>query len=398
MPNYSTRFLCSWLTALGFVLTALTAVAQNDKSPTSESASATQPATAEARQIIGSALAKETPARLAPSETAAVLRVFAAGSKLKPTTTPTADLSANWNAISLDGPFTLYVRNGDIDKGLAIKPASPLYLEPDTAAAVVAYAEEGDAITITGLRGRWTQIELQKSLTAYISISSSNLKITTENTATNADEDASATTTRQINWSATAPSAKTETLAVAETPALTAPTEAARVELPEPEELATEPEPQAALTVLAETETGEPELLAITDSAPLAQTTVVTMQPAAVSEGEGSAAHAALRTSPTPPRQINQSATPAHKPALNRSQLQGKLLRARNFFGSRRGYSYEWQLNAKFSFRVAYLDFSRMQGTEQLARYAGQQIVVYGLVNPLGDGQYVMQVESIRLQ
>jgi len=391
MPNYSTRFLCSWLTALGLVLTALTAVAQNDKSPTSEPASAAQPATAEARQIIEPALAKETPAQLAPSETASVLRILAAGSKLKPATAPTADLSANWHAISLDGPFTLYVRNGDIDKGLAIKPASPLYLEPDNAAAVVAYAEEGDAITITGLRGRWTQIELQKPLTAYvaanaIAVKSGNAVSTTSDTPPETESEP-----------------PTKTLTISETPSPTASTEAASVELPEPEELTAEPEQQASLTVLAEAETGKPVLLAVIDSEPDAQTatndaqaqsaTIALADAAPAGAQAAQAAAGVMDASATTTRQIKGSATPP-----NRSQLQGKLVRTRNFFGSRRGYSYEWQLNAKFSFRVAYLDFSRMQGTEQLARYAGQQIVVYGLVSPLGDGQYVMRVESIRLQ
>jgi len=292
-------------------------------------------------------LTEDTPARLAPNNNAAVLRILPAGSELRFITDTSKDdaaakdRSATWQAIALDGPFTLYVRNGDIDKGLAIKPASPLYLEPDNAAAVVAYAEEGDAITITGLRGRWTQIELQKPLTAYVSTQAGNALITTKSAAP-----AAATTTTA------------ETVKVTETPAVTASTESATVEVPEPEKLASEAEP---------------------DSEPAVPTT--TAQPAS-----------AARSVTAPPSQINQSATAA----LNRSQIQGKLVSTRRRFGARRPY--DWQINAKFSFRIAYLDFSRMQGTDQLARYEGQQVVVYGLVSPLGDGQYVMLVESIRLQ
>jgi len=337
-------------------------------------------------------VAESTPVRLAPSETAAVLRILSAGSEVKPLSAePATPTPATWQAITLDGPFTLYVRNGDIDKGLAIKPASPLYLEPDTAAAVVAYAEEGDAITITGLRGRWTQIELQKPLTAYVEASA----IKAGNAA-----------------ATTGPSVETEvskeTINVVETPSPTASPEPATVEIPKPEEPATNPEPQTTLTVLAETEseTAEPELLAMIDSEPDAKVATISL-----AESEGSAARTVLRTSPvsqldeptaavanaatsaaTTPSQINQSATAP----LNRSQIQGKLVSTRKRFAPRRPY--DWQINAKFSFRIAYLDFSRMQGTEQLARYEGQQVIVYGLVNPLGDGQYVMLVESIRLQ
>jgi len=316
-----------------------------------------------------------TPVRLAPSETAAVLRILPAGSELPPAAPANADLPENWRAISLDGPFTLYVRNGDIDKGLAIKPASPLYLEPDNAAAVVAYAEEGDAITITGLRGRWTQIELQKPLTAYVEASAIKAGNVAATTGPSPETEASKETTN-----------------VVETPSPTASPESASVELPKPEEPAAKPELQAALTVLAEAklEAAEPELLAIVDSEPTAQTATV-----ALNEGEGSAG-SEHSTREWRAAASSSNAQTQYKPALNRSQIQGKLVSTRKRFAPRRPY--DWQINAKFSFRIAYLDFSRMQGTEQLARYEGQQVIVYGLVSPLGDGQYVMLVESIRLQ
>jgi len=292
-------------------------------------------------------LIKETPARLAPSDTAAVLRILPSGSQLRPADA-TSELPPNWQAIILEGPFTFYVRNGDIDKGLAIKPASPLYLEPDNAAVVVAYAEEGDAIIITGLHGRWTQIELQKPLTAYVLVSGSNAPATTENTANNEDAEARSATTM--------------------TPVVTSSTENATVALPDPEKLASEAEPESESAV---------ETVALVKGADSESAVTTTAAQSAVA---------------TPLSQISQSVTAP----LNRSQIQGKLVSTRKRFAPRRPY--DWQINAKFSFRIAYLDFSRMQGTDQLARYEGQQVVVYGLVSPLGDGQYVMQVESIRLQ
>ncbi|KXU34020.1 hypothetical protein AXK12_08305 [Cephaloticoccus capnophilus] len=292
----------------------------------------------------------QTTARLAPNENAAVLRSLPAGSKLTPATTPT-ELPPAWEAITLDGPFTLYVRNGDIDKGLAIKPSSPLYLEPDNAAAVVTYAAVGDAISITGLRGRWTQIELQKPLTAYV--------------ARSAAGNAAATT------SDTAPTISTLPVPIPapeETASPTASTKDATVELPE--------------ALPAETET--PETLAVVDSEPIGQT-----EPLAQAANPPRAIDSAATT----PSQINRSASAP----LNRSQIQGKLVSTRKRFGPRRPY--DWQINAKSNFRIAYLDFSQMQGTDQLARYEGRAVVVYGLVRPLGDdGQYVMLVESIRPQ
>jgi len=302
----------------------------------------------------------QTPARLAPNDNAAVLRVLPAGSELKPAPdTPADDVaakdrsatatrqinrSATWQAITLDGPFTLYVRNGDIDKGLAIKPASPLYLEPDNAAAVVAYAEEGDAITITGLRGRWTQIELDKPLTGYVSAQTGNAAATT---------------------SATSPAISTLPVPIPspeKNVSPTASTEDATVEIPE--------------ALAAEIEATTPQLVSQIETGPEPSVETVTISDVAPATRR-------------PPQE-------QYKPALNRSQIQGKLVSTRKRFAPRRPY--DWQINAKFSFRIAYLDFSRMQGTDQLARYEGRQVIVYGLVSPLGDGQYVMKVESIRLQ
>jgi len=293
-------------------------------------------------------LSTERPARLAPNDNAAVLRILPAGSELSPASV-SDKLPSTWQAITLDGPFTLYVRNGDIDKGLAIKPASPLYLEPDNAAAVVTYAEAGDVITITGLRGRWTQIELNKPLTGYVSAQAGNAPATTNETA---------------------PAISTLPVPIpspTKTVSPTASNEDATVELPE--------EPEA---LAAEIEATTPQLVSQVETVPEPAVETVAI------------ADVAPATRQPPQTQ--------YKPALNRSQIQGKLVSTRKRFGARRPYAYDWQINAKFSFRIAYLDFSRMQGTDQLARYEGRQVIVYGLVSPLGDGQYVMEVESIRLQ
>jgi len=327
----------------------------------------------------------ETAARLAPSPEAAVLRVLPAGSTLRAAPEP-SPVSANlgddepttaarqikgskthWQAITLDGPFTLYVRNGDIDKGLAIKPDSPLYLAPDLAATVVTYAAEGDAITITGLHGRWTQIELDKPLTAYVA-----------NVPTLAQ--AATPAARTATASATAPAE-----AASSTPE-SGPPEAA------PATVATPASPiqtaEAAAVVPSESvATAAAQGAAPADAAPLE-----------IAETVVADAPVANRAAPSQSRLASSAPAPAHKPGLTRNLLQGKLVRTRRFFSAQRGYAYDWQLNAKFNFRVAYLDFSRMQGTEQLARFAGQQVAVYGIVSPLGDGQYVMEVESIRLQ
>lgn len=77
-----------------------------------------------------------------------------------------------WTAIELPGPFEGYVENKDLSKSLDVKPDAPIRLAPKPDAGVLATAEKGDKVTITGLRGRWTQISLEKKLIGYIPVAS----------------------------------------------------------------------------------------------------------------------------------------------------------------------------------------------------------------------------------
>ncbi|MDP3073216.1 MAG: SH3 domain-containing protein [Opitutaceae bacterium] len=85
---------------------------------------------------------------------------------------PSADASApdGWLAIDLPGPFEGYVENKDLTKDLDVKPGTSIRLAPRTDAGVLVVAAKEDKTTITGLRGKWTQISLDKKLTGYISL------------------------------------------------------------------------------------------------------------------------------------------------------------------------------------------------------------------------------------
>lgn len=75
---------------------------------------------------------------------------------------------AGWMAVELPGPFEGYVENKDLAKSLDVKPGAAIRLAPKADAGVLAVAEKDDKATITGLRGKWTQISLEKKLVGYL--------------------------------------------------------------------------------------------------------------------------------------------------------------------------------------------------------------------------------------
>lgn len=90
----------------------------------------------------------------------------------QPTVVPdsVATTPAGWVAVELPGPFEAYVQNKDIAKSLDVRVGAPIHLAPKSDSAVLTSMEAGDKAEITGLRGRWTQIRLEKKLTGYIRV------------------------------------------------------------------------------------------------------------------------------------------------------------------------------------------------------------------------------------
>jgi len=75
-----------------------------------------------------------------------------------------------WIAVAMPGPYMAYVKNGDLTKSLDVQTGANLYRQPEDGAPILAVAEKGDKVSITGLRGKWTQVRLDKTLTGYISV------------------------------------------------------------------------------------------------------------------------------------------------------------------------------------------------------------------------------------
>lgn len=120
--------------------------------------------------IAAEPLKETTAVHARPDRSSPAIAFLKAGSQPIPAAADLANTPGGWTAVELPGPFEGYVENKDLSKSLDVKPGSPIRLAPKPDAGVIATAEKGDKITITGLRGRFTQINLEKKLVGYIPV------------------------------------------------------------------------------------------------------------------------------------------------------------------------------------------------------------------------------------
>ncbi len=122
---------------------------------------------------LGTPLTETTAVHTKPDAASPSITYLKAGTEPMPATSAVANTPAGWMAVELPGPFQGYVEKKDMTKGLDVKPGTPIRLAPQADGAVLAVAERGDKTTITGLRGRWAQISLEKQLVGYINVGGS---------------------------------------------------------------------------------------------------------------------------------------------------------------------------------------------------------------------------------
>jgi hypothetical protein len=103
-----------------------------------------------------------------PDPASPAISYLKAGTDPMPATGSVASTPAGWLAIELPGPFEGYVENKDLAKSLDVKPGTAIRLAPKADAGVLAIASPTDKTTITGIRGKWTQISLERSLIGYV--------------------------------------------------------------------------------------------------------------------------------------------------------------------------------------------------------------------------------------
>jgi hypothetical protein len=105
-----------------------------------------------------------------PDQGSAVVTFLKAGTEPAAVTDAMANSPAGWLAVELPGPFEAYVQNKDLTKGLDVKVGANIYLTPKADGGVLAVAIKDDKVTLTGLHGKWTQIQLARKITGYIFI------------------------------------------------------------------------------------------------------------------------------------------------------------------------------------------------------------------------------------
>jgi hypothetical protein len=102
-----------------------------------------------------------------PNATSPTISVLNPGTE--PATVPDGSAPAGWMAVELPGPFEGWVENKDLTKNLDVKTGTTIRLAPKADAPVLTvYDNKADKTTISGLRGRWTQISLEKKMRGYI--------------------------------------------------------------------------------------------------------------------------------------------------------------------------------------------------------------------------------------
>ena len=118
-----------------------------------------------------------------PEATSPAVSFLKAGVEPVPAPNSPPGLPAGWIAVELPGPFEAYVENKDLNKGLDVKPGVSMRVAPKPDAGVLAVAEKDDKVTITGLRGKWTQISLEKKLLGYVNVGGPSPSVATAPTS-----------------------------------------------------------------------------------------------------------------------------------------------------------------------------------------------------------------------
>jgi hypothetical protein len=117
--------------------------------------------------VVAETATRAIPVHASPNAQSAVLQLVKGGETI-PETDASTPVAAGWTAVSLPGPHEVFVENRFIGKDLSVKPGSPLRTSAKSDAPILSESNPDDVVEITGLRGRWTQLRIAKSITGYI--------------------------------------------------------------------------------------------------------------------------------------------------------------------------------------------------------------------------------------
>lgn len=125
---------------------------------------------ATAATLAAAPLSSTTAVHTKPDDASPSITFLKAGTDPLPAPDTLATTPAGWMAVEVSGPFEGYVQDRDLTKNLDMKPGAQIHLAPKADAGVLTTALKDDKTNITGQRGRWIQIRLERKLTGYIFI------------------------------------------------------------------------------------------------------------------------------------------------------------------------------------------------------------------------------------
>jgi hypothetical protein len=121
--------------------------------------------------LVAAPLTETTAVHTQPDPAAPAISFLKAGTEPVAAHDSLATTPAGWMAVELPGPFEGYVAPDGLSKNLDVRPGTPIRFAPKPDAPVLAIMEKGDKAEMTGvLRGKWTQVRLEKSIVGYIRI------------------------------------------------------------------------------------------------------------------------------------------------------------------------------------------------------------------------------------
>lgn len=120
--------------------------------------------------LLASPLAHTAAVHTRPDSAAPTVTFLKAGSSPTLISDPLGSTPAGWVTVRLSGPFEVYVENKAIGKSLEVRPGTAFHLQPRAEATVISHMEAGDKANITGLHGRWTQLQLEKDVVGYVRV------------------------------------------------------------------------------------------------------------------------------------------------------------------------------------------------------------------------------------
>jgi hypothetical protein len=123
---------------------------------------------AAAASLTAAPLTSSSAVHARPEASAPAVAVLKAGTEPVAAAGVALTLPPGWQAVELSGPHEVYVHGKDLTKNLDVKPNAEFRTQPKADAPVLTTFAAGDKAEITGLRGKWTQMKLEKKIVGYL--------------------------------------------------------------------------------------------------------------------------------------------------------------------------------------------------------------------------------------